>query len=59
MNWEAVGAIAELLGAIGVIASLVYLAIQIRMSRSVVRTSNYLQLNAQSADLIARIVSEA
>jgi hypothetical protein len=55
MNWDAIGAIAELLGAIGVIASLVYLAIQIRMSRSVVRTSNYLQLNAQSADLIARI----
>jgi len=26
MNWEATGAIAELLGAVGVIASLVYLA---------------------------------
>jgi hypothetical protein len=33
MNWEAIGAIAELLGAIGVIASLVYLATQIRHSR--------------------------
>jgi hypothetical protein len=33
MNWEAIGAIAELLGAIGVIASLVYLATQIRQSR--------------------------
>ena len=33
MNWDAVGAIAELLGAIGVIASLVYLATQIRQSR--------------------------
>jgi hypothetical protein len=30
MNWDAIGAIAELLGAIGVIASLVYLAGQIR-----------------------------
>jgi hypothetical protein len=30
MNWEAVGAIAELAGAIGVIVSLVFLAIQIR-----------------------------
>ncbi len=28
MNWDAIGAIAELLGAIGVIASLVYLARQ-------------------------------
>jgi len=32
MNWEAVGAAAELLGAIGVIASLLYLATQIRQS---------------------------
>jgi len=33
MNWDAIGAIAELLGAIGVIASLVYLATQIRHGR--------------------------
>jgi hypothetical protein len=32
MNWEAVGAVAELVGAIGVIASLVYLAKQIQAS---------------------------
>lgn len=30
MNWEAIATIAELVGAIGVIASLVYLAVQIR-----------------------------
>lgn len=30
MNWDAVGAIAEALGAIGVIASVLYLAVQIR-----------------------------
>ena len=29
MNWEAIGAIAELIAAIGVIASLIYLAKQI------------------------------
>ena len=33
MSWDAIGAVAELLGAIGVIASLVYLAGQIRDSR--------------------------
>ena len=37
MNWEAIGAIAELLGAVGVIASLVYLATQIRHSREQMR----------------------
>ena len=30
MNWEAIATIAEMVGAIGVIASLVYLAVQIR-----------------------------
>ena len=32
MNWEAIGATAELLGAVGVIATVVYLAIQIRLN---------------------------
>ncbi len=30
MNWEAISAIGELLGALGVLASLIYLAVQIR-----------------------------
>ena len=30
LNWDAIGAIAELLGALGVIASVLYLALQIR-----------------------------
>ncbi len=34
MNWEAIGAVAELVGAIGVVASLIYLAFQIRQSTS-------------------------
>ena len=51
MNWDAIGAIAELLGAVGVIASLVYLATQIRQSREqmnqntvALRTAAYQQL---------------
>jgi len=32
MNWEAIGAIAEMLGSIGVLATLIYLAIQIRVN---------------------------
>ena len=34
MNWEAIAAVAELLGALGVIASLVYLAGQVRSNAS-------------------------
>ena len=37
MNWEAIGAVAELLADIGVIVSLVYLASQIRHSREQMR----------------------
>ena len=37
MNWEALGALAELLGAVGVIVTLVYLARQIRQSTRATR----------------------
>ena len=41
MNWGAVGAVAELLGAIGVIVSLVYLARQIGQNTRAVRVAAY------------------
>ncbi len=39
MNWDALGAIAELLGALGVIGSLLYLGIQIRGNTIIAKTS--------------------
>ena len=39
MNWEAVSAIANLFAALGVIATLIYLAIQIRQNTKAVRSS--------------------
>jgi hypothetical protein len=36
MNWEAIGAIGEVAGAAGVIVTLAYLAIQIRLNTKVV-----------------------
>jgi hypothetical protein len=47
MNWDAIGAIAETLGAVGVIASLVYLAGQIRHSREQM-SQNSKQLTAST-----------
>jgi hypothetical protein len=47
MNWEAIGAVAELLGAIGVILSLVYLALQIRQNTS------QIQQNVRALELAA------
>lgn len=40
MNWEALGAIANLLAAVGVIATLIYLSIQIRQNTKAVRSSS-------------------
>lgn len=37
MNWEALGAIAGLLGAVGVIATLIYLSAQIRQNSNQLR----------------------
>ncbi len=36
VNWEAVGAIGELLGALAVVATLIYLSIQVRQSKAAV-----------------------
>jgi len=41
MSWDAIGAMAELLGAIGVIASLGYLAQQVRQNTRSVRAASY------------------
>ena len=40
MNWEAIGAIGETVGAIGVIGTLLYLAIQVRASTAATETEN-------------------
>jgi len=47
MNWEAIAAVAELLGALGVIASLVYLAGQVRSSGNQARQAAIQSVVAQ------------
>ena len=44
MNWDAIGAIAELLGAIGVIGSLIYLATQVRTSNLASKVDSKLKM---------------
>lgn len=39
MNWEAIGAIGEVVGALAVIATLLYLAIQIRQNTKAIRST--------------------
>jgi hypothetical protein len=40
MNWDAIGAMAELLGAIAVVATLAYLSVQLRQNTASVRASS-------------------
>ncbi|MDA1372383.1 MAG: hypothetical protein O2971_16680 [Proteobacteria bacterium] len=40
MNWEAIGAIGEILGAFAVVATLVYLATQIRYAKEAASDAN-------------------
>jgi len=57
VNWEAVGTIAETIGAVGVIASLLYLAIQIRQNTKVARAETTKDLYLASRDAILQIAS--
>ena len=60
MNWEAIGSVAELVGAFGVIVSLLYLAKQIGVSSkqteansSIARGTAYQQVRMQVNDVLA------
>ena len=57
MNWEAASTIAEIVGAAGVIASLIYLAIQIRQSTKVSRAEMTKDLYLASRTAIMDIAS--
>jgi hypothetical protein len=49
MNWDAIGAVGETIGALAVVISVLYLALQIRQNTSHVRSSGY-QAAAQTGN---------
>ena len=56
MNWEAVGAVGEIVGAIAVVVTLIYLAVQMRVNTAAINrtaTQSILQGRAESAALMA------
>ncbi len=50
MNWDAVGAIGEILGAAGVVVTLVYLARQVRLNTTATRLSTSHSISAAARD---------
>jgi len=57
MNWTAIATIAEIIGAAGVIASLIYLAVQIRQSTKVARAETTKDLYLASRAAILEIAA--
>ena len=51
MNWEAIGAIGDAVGGFGVLATLLYLAIQTRQNTRAVRAATYSQVADSFADV--------
>ena len=48
MNWDAIGAVGEIVGAAAVVATLGYLAVQTRQSNNLARSNAVLQLQAEN-----------
>lgn len=46
MNWEAIGAVGEIIGAMAVVLSLIYLAIQVRQNSNMARAESRLRVVA-------------
>ncbi len=59
MNWEAIGAIAEAIGAAGVIASLVYLASQIRSNTRAAKVTAYQQTITAGRDMTLAMLANS
>lgn len=51
MNWDAIGAAAELLGAAAVFASLIYLAVQTRQNTQALRSAAFHQVRASFSEV--------
>jgi hypothetical protein len=58
IDWAAVQAIAEAIGAIAVVASLVYLAIQVRQNTRAMRAATYDAMVRSSSDFLAPIIQD-
>jgi hypothetical protein len=59
MNWDAIGATAEAVGAAGVVATLAYLAFQIRQNTSSVRAASASSFTGAQSDFQSLVLTNA
>ena len=55
MNWDAIGAIGEIVGAFGVMVTLIYLALQIRQNSKTIEAQMYQARSEVSANRYGQI----
>ena len=58
MNWEAIGAIGEVVGGVAVIATLGYLAVQIRRSTAQAKSDAFAKMNEMVQGLSVRLMED-
>lgn len=58
LNWEAIGAIGEAIGAVVVIASVVYLALELRQSNDIARFNTTQQLQGRFNEINAILLTD-
>ena len=58
MNWEAIGAIGEVVGAVAVISTLIYLAVQIRQNNRNLAEATSASISQSFASINSRISSD-
>ncbi len=59
MNWEAIGALGEWVGALAVLATLAYLALQVKQNSQSIRSNIELEASRQLADSVARTSADS
>ena len=57
MNWDALGAIGEIVGAIAVVATLAYLAVQIRQNNKLSQTTAVQAVSQQNLDFLGMLAT--
>jgi len=59
MNWEALGAIGEMIGALAVVVTLAYLAVQVRASTAESEAEDFSRVAAQLSEVRGRFMEHA
>ena len=59
MNWEAIGSVAEVIGAVAVVLSQIYVAALIKQTTEASRAQSINQINSQYGALMSQIATNA